>query len=83
MTTSEHKYLSDFARKYYGDGEASGETKGKRAALLAVVDARGLVTPPAIRARIDACGDVALLDRWIARAATAVSIDEIVGEPAT
>ena len=63
--------------------EASGETKGKRAALLAFVDARGLVTSPEIRARIDACCDVALLDRWIARAATAVSIDAILSEPST
>ncbi len=89
MTTSEHKYLSDVARKYYGDGEAAGraagetegEAKWKRAALLAVVDARGLVASPEIRARIDACSDVALLDRWIARAVTAVLVDAIVSEP--
>jgi hypothetical protein len=29
MATSEHKYLSDFARKYYGEGRAEGEALGK------------------------------------------------------
>ena len=28
MGTSEHKYLSDFARKYYGEGEAKGKAEG-------------------------------------------------------
>ena len=92
MATSEHKYLSDFARKYYGDGwtagEASGEAKGKaegeakgrRDALLAFIDARALVASPDARARIEACSDVAVLDHWIARAATAATVDELLAE---
>ena len=46
MATSEHKYLSDFARKYYGEGKAEGraegEAKGAREALTIVLTARGI-----------------------------------------
>jgi hypothetical protein len=35
-----------------------------------------------VRARIEACKDVATLDRWIVRAATAASAEEIFSEPA-
>ena len=76
MTTTEHKYLSDFARKYYGEGraegnaegKAEGELHGKRAALITVLAARGLTPTANERARIDACDDPSRLDRWIALA---------------
>ncbi len=84
MATSEHKYLSDFARKYYGDGwaggEADGKAEGRRTSLLAFLDGRGLVASPEARVRIEACSDVALLDRWIARAAACASVDELLAE---
>jgi hypothetical protein len=89
MATSEHKYLSDFARKYYDDGLAKGEAKGKaegkaegeavraRAALLTVVTARDISLGDDQRATIDACADVATLDTWLARAARATSAKDI------
>ncbi len=92
MTMSEHKYLSDFARKYYDDGEAKGmakgEAKGKaegeakraRAALLTVITARDIPLGDAERARIEACTDVAALDTWLARAARATSPREIFAD---
>jgi hypothetical protein len=56
-------------------GEAKGEARGRQAALLAVLAARGFKLAPAERARIRACDDVALLDRWISRAVTARSVE--------
>jgi hypothetical protein len=39
MATSEHKYLSDFARKYYDAGREEGEVAHARTALLTVLAA--------------------------------------------
>jgi predicted transposase YdaD len=55
-------------------GRAEGRTEGRAAALLAVLQARGFRGSKAVRQRVMACGDVATLDRWIARAATADSL---------
>ncbi len=57
------------------EGKAEGEAKGKAEALLAVLTARGLLVPAAERARIAACSDLATLDRWIAQAVVAKSLD--------
>jgi hypothetical protein len=92
MATSEHKYLSDFARKYYDDGVSKGEAKGKaegkaegeavhaRTALLTVVTARDISLDDDQRATIGACADVATLDTWLARAARATSASEIFAD---
>jgi predicted transposase/invertase (TIGR01784 family) len=58
-------------------GLARGEAVGKAAAILAVLGARGVPVSDEARARIEECGDVVTLDRWIARAATAPSTEEV------
>jgi hypothetical protein len=90
MATNEHKYLSDFARKYYGEGEAkgkaegkaeglaAGEAKGKAEALLAVLAARGLLVSPAERQTLLECSDSARIDRWIAHAVTVESVEALL-----
>jgi hypothetical protein len=90
MATTEHKYLSDFARKYYDEGEAQGEAKGeargeargeakgKASALLQILAARGLEIPDDARARVLGCLDLAQLDAWLARAVTATSVAEVL-----
>jgi predicted transposase/invertase (TIGR01784 family) len=60
------------------EGLSRGLSQGKAAAILAFLAARGLTVTEEARARIEGCRDVALLDRWIARAATAVSAEEVV-----
>ncbi|MEZ4294075.1 MAG: Rpn family recombination-promoting nuclease/putative transposase [Polyangiaceae bacterium] len=59
-------------------GEEIGLAKGKIAALLAVLAARNIVVTPDARSRIEACTEGATLDRWIARAATCASVDEVL-----
>lgn len=84
MSTSEHPYLSDFARKYYDDGEAKGEARGevrgKRDALLTILAARGLTVSSDARARIETCAETATLDRWIAKAVRAATLDEALAD---
>ncbi len=68
------------AREAVGEarGVAMGAARGKAEAVLAFLAARGLAVDEAIRAQIQACTDVALLDRWIARAAVSASAAEVV-----
>ena len=73
MTTTSHQYQSEFARRYFSQGEARGEAK----ALLAILDARGIAVPGDIRARISGCADLDQLDAWIRRAATAHKIQDL------
>jgi len=58
-------------------GSAAGEAKGKADALCAMLGARGFAVPDAMRQRIAECRDISMLDRWIVRAATAATVDEI------
>lgn len=51
------------------------------AAVLTVLDARGIDVPADARARITSCPNLDQLDSWIRRAATATSIDDLFDEP--
>ena len=62
-------------------GIAKGETAGQARAILALLLARGIAVDSETRARIAACTDPATLDQWIARAATAVSAEEVITPP--
>ena len=55
----------------------AGKAEGKTDAIFAVLAARGVVVDAAIRARIEGCSDLATLDRWLARAATATTAADV------
>jgi hypothetical protein len=80
MTTSERRYLSDFANDYFDKGKAEGQAEGLQAALVAVLSARGFAVSDAGRAQIASCTDVATLTRWLARAATVPSEADVFAE---
>jgi hypothetical protein len=69
MATTTHRYQSDFARRYYAEGEAK--------AVLAVLDARGIEVADSVREDITSCTDLDQLDTWIRRAATANKVQEL------
>jgi hypothetical protein len=58
------------------DARVEGRLVGARSALRRVLAARKLTPGRADEARIDACTDVATLERWIDAAATATSVAE-------
>ncbi|RBO92852.1 hypothetical protein DFR74_103500 [Nocardia puris] len=60
---------SNFAKKWRVAGEAD--------ALLRVLAARRIVVPDDVRGRIEGCEDLEQLGRWIDRAATAESVDDL------
>ena len=66
-------YQSDYARRYYGQGEAKGEAR----ALLAFLGARGIDVPDPVRDDITSCTDLDQLDTWIRRAVTATKVEDL------
>jgi hypothetical protein len=59
-------------------GEARGKAQGEAQAVLTVLDARGVPVSEAIREQILACTDLAQLDTWLRRVATAATADEVI-----
>ena len=68
-----------YAAQGRAEGEAQGEARGRAHALLRVLSARDIAVPDDVRARISACADLDLLDRWLASAVTARDIGDVVG----
>jgi hypothetical protein len=84
MASGKYEYQSDFAKKYVAEGRAQGRVEGRvegRAeAVLALLEARGLEVPASIRTHVMACTDLAKIDTWLARALTARTAAEVIGE---
>ncbi len=59
-------------------GREAGRGEGERDALRVILRTRGLTPSADNEARIDACGDVAVLREWVARAVTATSVDDVL-----
>jgi hypothetical protein len=78
MTMGTHEFTSDFAGRYYRQGEADGEINGTRRTLLAVLIAREIEVPDRADTRITRCGDLRELESWVRRAATADSIEDVI-----
>ncbi len=61
-------------------GVARGRAEAKLDALRTILDARGLVMTAEQAERARSCADLDVLDRWIARAATARAADEVFAQ---
>ena len=83
VNSGTYEYQSEFARKYVAqgkaEGKAEGEAKGKAEALLVILDTRGLSVSEAQREHISSCTDLGELERFLRRAISAVSIEEVLG----
>ncbi|MEV7807179.1 hypothetical protein AB0O28_29960 [Microbispora sp. NPDC088329] len=75
------RYFSEWVNKGLEQGREQGREEGRAEgeieAILAVLDARGLEIPSEARERINRCSDLHILGKWIRRAATATSVDDI------
>jgi Uma2 family endonuclease len=60
------------------EGRKEGVAEGRASAVLAVLQARGIAVPEAERARILSCRDLAQLDAWLQRAASAGSFSDVL-----
>lgn len=82
-------YQSDFAKRYIAIGREEGREEGiekgiergrlagQAELLLSLLSSRGLTADLATRQRILACTDSGLLLRWVTRAATATSLEQV------
>jgi hypothetical protein len=66
-------YVSEFTRRM-----TQSRLEGQAQAVLAVLQARGVRVTAPERARVLGCDDPATLDAWIAAAATATSVAEVL-----
>ncbi|MPZ25398.1 MAG: hypothetical protein GEV12_02845 [Micromonosporaceae bacterium] len=73
MATETYEYKSDYARRYFSQGEARGEAK----ALLTLLAARDIPVNDDARTRITECTDLDQLDTWVRHAATATTINDL------
>jgi hypothetical protein len=87
MQRGTYEYQSEFARKYVAQGREEGRQEGRhegeRAALLEVLDARGLEVDAETRQQILACTDLSQLKVWLRRAVTVESTQELFAPEAT
>jgi hypothetical protein len=61
------------------EGREAGRAEGEARAVLTVLEARGLEISPEIRDRISDCTDLEVLERWVRRAVTVASAEELFG----
>ncbi len=57
---------------------AEGKAEGKAEGILTMLRARGLPVSESVRTRVLSCKDLSMLDRWLVRAATAVSDTDVI-----
>jgi hypothetical protein len=72
------KMAEQDARGALSVAHQEGETVGQAKAILKVLVTRGIAVPERLRARILECSDAATLDRWLIRAVTARSAEDVV-----
>lgn len=77
MATGNYEFQSEFHKKADALGRAKGRVEGKASAVLTFLEARGIAVSGTAKDRILACTDPELLDRWIRKAATITSADEL------
>lgn len=85
METKAWPVHSPFAKHHFSrgeekgraEGEARGEAKGEAKSLLLFLAARGIDVSDDIRERIIGCTDTDRLERWVRRAATVDTAEEL------
>ncbi len=72
---------ADAAVRWPGlEGKVEGLAEGEAKALFLVLAARGVPVSEEARQRVLGCSDLTLLGRWIERATSAATVEEILGD---
>jgi hypothetical protein len=81
MRSGTYEYQSEFARRYFAQGREEGRQEGRQegemSALLEVLEARGLQVDEQARQRIAACTETEQLKRWLRKAVSVQSVQEL------
>ncbi|MEV5971808.1 hypothetical protein [Streptomyces sp. NPDC051921] len=73
-------YKSVISEEIRDEGRAQGRAQGSADAILIVLEQRGLDVSDDARQRITGCADPEVLRRWVARAVTVSSAEEIFAD---
>lgn len=73
-------YKSFMSEEIRDEGRAQGRAQGRAEDILLVLGERGIAVPDRIHRQITDCGDPETLRRWLMRAVTATSAEEIFTE---
>lgn len=73
-------YKSVISEEIRDEGRAQGRAQARAEARLIVLEQRGLELSDEAHERITGCDDPDVLRRWVARAVTVSSVDEIFAE---
>ncbi|MES9536987.1 hypothetical protein [Actinomadura sp. NPDC000600] len=73
MKLEDYEWQSEFAISHRAEGRAQGEAK----ALLLMLEARGLRVPEDVRRRVEGCTDLEQIERWIQRAVSADTAEDL------
>lgn len=80
MQSGSYEYQSEIARKYFEgiqQARQEGRQEGRQGAVLTVLASRGLLVDEAARQRVQACTDPEQLDRWLRKALTVSSAQQL------
>jgi flagellar biosynthesis/type III secretory pathway protein FliH len=76
------KFFTEAHRRSYDQGEAKGKTEGKAEgkaeALVMILKQRGLAMSEEQQHQLVTCTDLPTLDRWLDRALSVTSLDELL-----
>lgn len=74
-----YEYQSDLVRRYVWHGRVEGRVQGTVDAVMTVLGVRGFEVSAAAREWITGSRDLAEVEGWLDRAATAESIEDALG----
>jgi hypothetical protein len=75
MDPAKYEYQSEFAKRYFSEGQANGETRGRAATLLKQLRLKFGEVPEVVATRVQA-GSIEELDHWAERILDATSIED-------
>jgi hypothetical protein len=78
MNLRDYEFKSDFFKEKFARAEAKVAAETEAGAVLTVLAARGIAVPDAIRAAIVGTTDIDLLYRWLRRAATVATAEDVL-----
>jgi flagellar biosynthesis/type III secretory pathway protein FliH len=74
------KFFTEAHQQSYDRGKSEGKSEGKAEDLVKILRRRGMVLTDEQQQQICACTDLATLDRWLDRAFSATSVDEVLAK---
>jgi hypothetical protein len=77
MQMKNWKPRSEWGKRLLAEVKNEGRAEGRAETILDVLDARGLALDPPLRQRITTCTDLDVLARWLRRASTVASAEEV------